>query len=271
MLYPSDMARNVELIEHKALVEQEIYAALQKIGESWNHISVVDQVDSTNAFLERNLSRVVPGNPYMVTADEQTVGVGRLERQWISPFGAGIALTIGIAEDDIVQDISVVPLISGLAVTFALLEFGIECSLKWPNDVVFLDSAGMRKAGGLLVQRFNNTIAVGIGLNVGLTSDQLPVEHATSLSVEGHQVAREELIAQIIHHVHRLLTTLHDWHPDYVLACSSLGRIVRVTQTDNTCFSGTAIRIDSDGALVIQTASGERRVTVGDVEHATVQ
>jgi hypothetical protein len=39
---------------------------------------------------------------------------------------------------------------------------------------------------------------------------------------------------------------------------------------DSVCFSGTALRIDNDGALVIQTSIGEQRVTMGDVEHATV-
>lgn len=270
MLYPSDMARNLELTVHEALAEHAIFAELERIGEPWNHISVLGEVDSTNAHLERNLSRVVPGNPFMVTADEQTLGVGRLNRQWVSPFGAGIALTIGISQSDIAHELSAIPLISGLAVVNALNGLNIPASLKWPNDVVFLDSQGLRKVGGLLVRRLNNAVALGIGINVGLTEAELPVAHATSLAIEGFEISREILIAHIIQHTHNLLTQPVDWHSDYSLACSSLGRIVRIIQTDKVCFSGTALRVEPDGGLVLQTNSGEKIVTVGDVEHATL-
>lgn len=270
MLYPSDMANNVELVAHKPLVKQDIFSHLDALSETWNHLSVVDEVDSTNAFIQRNLSRVVPGNPYAITADEQTLGIGRLDRQWFSPFGAGIALSIGIAQDDVAHDTTAVPLIAGVAAVTALHQFGIDCSLKWPNDIVFIDSQGLRKTGGILVQRFQDVFAIGIGINVGLTEDEVPVPQATSLCIEGYEISREEIIAHVIHQLHQMLTTPVDWHSQYVDFCSTLGRVVRVTQTDKVCFSGTALRVDPDGALVIQTNSGEHRVTIGDVEHATI-
>jgi len=270
MLYPSDMPRNVELEKHKPLVEQEIFTALAKNGASWNHLKVMDEVDSTNSYLQRNIGQIVSGNPYLVTADLQTVGIGRLDRSWVSPHGAGIALSIGVAIEDIPHELSTIPLVIGLAVHKALQAFGIESSLKWPNDVVFIGSSGLRKTGGILVQRYQDVVIAGIGLNVGLQKHELPVETATSLFLEGYEISREEIIACIIEQIELALCSEVHWYPEYVSACSSLGRIVRVTQLDSVCFSGTALRIDNDGALVIQTSTGEQRVTIGDVEHATV-
>ena len=271
MLYPSDMPRNGELARHESLVGQEIFTHLQNLDEHWNHLILLDEVDSTNAYIQRNINRVVPGNPLLVTADEQTIGIGRLQRTWQSPFGAGIALSLGVAQQDIIHELPPIPLIVGLAVHEALQDFGVDCALKWPNDVVFLSSEGLRKVGGILVQRFQHSVVVGIGLNVGLQLNERPTEIATSLNIEGYDISREELIAQIINRVHQRLCDQLDWFEGYRQACSSLGRIVRVTQIDNVCFSGTAIRIDDDGALVVQTSHGEKRITVGDVNHATVE
>ena len=270
MLYPSDMPRNVELEKHKPLVEQEIFAALAKNGVTWNHLKVMAEVDSTNTYIQRNIGKIVSGNPYLVTADQQSVGIGRLDRTWFSPHGAGIALSIGVATEDIPHELSAIPLVVGLAVHEALQAFGIASSLKWPNDVVFIDSSGLRKAGGILVQCFQGFVIAGIGLNVGLQKHELPVDSATSLSLEGYEISREEIIAGIIQQIERTLCSDIQWHNEYVSACSSLGRIVRVTQLDSVCFSGIALRVDPDGALVLQTNTGEQRVTIGDVEHAVV-
>src|SRR6478735_2479620 len=63
---------------------------------------------------------------------------------------------------------------------------GLELGLKWPNDVLVAD----RKLAGLLAEVVDDAVVLGIGLNVSLREDELPVPTATSLAVEGSEERR---------------------------------------------------------------------------------
>src|SRR5207253_11473498 len=78
------------------------------------------------------------------------------------------------------------PLLTGVAVTEALrTTTGVEAVLKWPNDVVVQDRGGVRKLGGILAERVGGAVVVGVGINVSMRADELPVPAATSLVLEG--------------------------------------------------------------------------------------
>ena len=128
------------------------------------------------------------------TADFQTAGRGRLDHKWLSPPGTNLMMSVVLSVDGLVPEhVSTLPLVAGLAASKALSEMvgrsvpdccGAQgtarptVQLKWPNDVL-IDG---KKIAGILCERQDDNVIVGIGINVNQT--EFPPEiakRATSL------------------------------------------------------------------------------------------
>jgi BirA family biotin operon repressor/biotin-[acetyl-CoA-carboxylase] ligase len=139
------------------------------------------RVDSTN---ERARALAIAGAPHgtLVSAAEQTAGRGRQGRSWVAPAGSALLCSLIVRDPP-----PLLSLIAGVAVCDMAGEGAL---LKWPNDVVLVDSQpstdaptigehlGLRKLAGILVEgRPQDAWAVlGIGLNVAVRVEQLPAE-----------------------------------------------------------------------------------------------
>lgn len=242
----------------------------------WLKPFIFEQVTSTNEIAVEKLSFVGPGLGIAVVADEQSHGRGRLDRNWVAPAGSGIALSIGIDTADFAFELSAVPLVSGLAVTRALRALGIESYLKWPNDIVFennvhlsdqLAESKLRKAGGILVQLVQDKLIIGIGINVDLKVEDLPVSHATSLSIEGFTVNRIELISKVLEEINFFRNKDISWVEDYSKICLTLNKNISVTKFSGETITGQAIEVLSTGALMIKNLENLYQITVGDIVH----
>jgi BirA family biotin operon repressor/biotin-[acetyl-CoA-carboxylase] ligase len=156
---------------------------------------------------------------------------------------------------------------------------GVEARLKWPNDVL----VGDRKLAGILAEQSadGDAVVIGVGLNVATRERELPVSPtglpATSLLVEGADVGREALLAEI-------LRSLEHWYlgfsadPDpvrsgllarYRGACATLGRQVRVELPAGRVLAGVAEDVDLGGRLLVRPAGAASAtpVSAGDVIH----
>lgn len=265
------MTPNDEFIVGEMLDAQGISNFLIELGTSWNQVTVLTSVDSTNLELSRNISSVQPGSANILVAEEQTGGLGRLGRTWSSSYGQGIAMSIGIAATDVKQEASALPLIVGLAVTRALQAVGVSANLKWPNDVIFQNAdESVRKTGGILVQRIEHAFVIGIGINVTHQVEDLPTDIATSLLLEGYRISRNELAARVINEIELSLLEASPWISEYESVCSSIGSDVVVHQLTGKQIRGRAQRVLPTGALVVATDQADVEVTIGDVEHATI-
>jgi BirA family biotin operon repressor/biotin-[acetyl-CoA-carboxylase] ligase len=199
----------------------------------------------------------------LATADEQTSGRGRLDRVWQSPLAAGIAMSVAFPRTDLRVPLTAVPLVAGTAVVEALVQHACSARLKWPNDILL---GSEKKVGGILVSLHGERVVVGIGLNVSLTESELPTPVSTSLSIEGHDVERESLIAEIVARL-RAGISRDDWRKNYLAVSATVGQRVTVSRVDAQVIEGLCVDVDEDGALVLEGASGTERVTVGDVQH----
>lgn len=265
------MTPNVEFIGAEPLDAQVISDFLRQFGGSWDQLRVLPTVDSTNTELARDVSSVRSGLAQMLAAEEQTGGLGRLGRNWSTANGKGIALSIAVETNDVRQEVTALPLIVGLAVIKALGLVGVSANLKWPNDVIFESADGpVRKCGGILVQRVEHALVIGIGINVTHQDQELPTQFATSLLLEGFEVSRNELTARIINQVEMYLLGSTNWVDEYLAVCASIGREVLVHQLNGEKLEGKAISISPNGALVLATDDAQVEVTIGDVEHATI-
>jgi len=217
-----------------------------------------------------------------VVAEEQVAGRGRQGREWVSPVGAGLWVSVLVRPGDVAKERwAWLSLMAGLAAQDAVrAATRVPALLKWPNDVVVQAAAcggdkGQRKLGGILSQVIDDdAVAIGIGINVSMTSADLPVPQATSILLEGGVQDREALLAALLP---ALARRLEQWRSgeaglaaDYREACITIGRLVDVTMPDGSTLSGIVSGIDDDGHLKVQDGESVMTVTAGDVIHATI-
>jgi BirA family biotin operon repressor/biotin-[acetyl-CoA-carboxylase] ligase len=227
---------------------------------------------STNSeLLALAAAESLPPFTTLVTLD-QTAGRGRLDRSWVAPAGASLAISVLVPFP--AEGAGWIPLVAGVAMRRAVdgvLE-DPRAWLKWPNDVL-VDG---RKACGILAETAAAGIVVGAGLNVGMSAEQLPVATATSLAIAG--VASEEGLVDRV--LAAYLTALREGvetlirsgadrvRADVRAACSTIGREVHVELPDGRNIVGRAVDIDDDGRLIVRADVGETvAVAAGDVTH----
>jgi len=174
-----------------------------KTASSIDRLSVLKKTDSTNNWVKRQPE---PG-VVVSLAESQTAGRGRRGRQWSSPPGSGILMSLRQPLQHKLGNMGTLSLQVGLAVLTAIQQMtGLPVQLKWPNDVM-LDG---RKLAGILVE-LNTTMLdqghqqitaiIGIGVNVCWPSNvDVPVDLA-DCSQAKMAVSRNQLAAALINHL----------------------------------------------------------------------
>lgn len=219
------------------------------------------------------------GQVGVVLADEQTGGRGRRQRNWATPPGSGLALSLVVRLDQIEPRWwGWLPLLSGLAAAQASSRLtGVPVQLKWPNDVLI----GGRKLAGVLVEQHHSAMGplavIGIGMNVGLSAEQLPVQTATSLRVAGAAPTDRNILAGRI--VGEVVAWHHQWKNaggdaqacglarQYLEHSATVGSHVQVQLPDHTQVIGQAVGLDHNAALQVQHAGGITSFAAADVHH----
>jgi biotin-[acetyl-CoA-carboxylase] ligase BirA-like protein len=244
-------------------------------GGLWREIRVVAETGSTNADLAAE--GAAPG--LVLVAEAQTAGRGRMGRAWSAPPRSGLFFSVLLPPEADATRLGWLPLVAGVAVVSALREYaeveGVsrgrmgDAALKWPNDVLI----GERKLAGILAQRVETGVVVGVGLNVSLRTGELPVPTATSLAIEDAPADRDPLLRAI-------LRSLADRYAEfgaeggaaalrtaYRTLCGTIGRQVRVELPDGSVLTGEARDVDETGRLVVNAANKEHLLSAGDVVH----
>ncbi|WP_247728578.1 biotin--[acetyl-CoA-carboxylase] ligase [Halovivax limisalsi] len=233
-----------------------------------------EELDSTNRRARELAAEgaASDGRDVAVVAVRQTVGRGRLDREWNSPDG-GIWTTILQRPAIPPAKAPLYTLAAAVAVTRTAREAGVDARIKWPNDVVVPADTdrGYRKLAGILTEMEGETdriewLACGIGVNANVDAASLP-DGATSVAREADPVDRrlflQTLLERFDERRQALGETIDDWR-DHAL---TLGRRVRITRSGGDVV-GTAVDVTSFGALVVETDDGDRvTVTAGDCEH----
>jgi len=212
----------------------------------------------------------------VVVADHQSSGRGRLDRTWETPPGTAVTFSLVLRPSVPPASWPWLPLLVGHNVAKAITAFGYDAAVKWPNDVLIED----RKVAGILVERVETPTGpaaiVGVGINVAMTADELPVPTATSLAVAGPGAPdRTSVLLGVVAAVREAYDV---WQAggeqgaarlatSYRSHCATLGREVRVELPGGGELRGRADDIDDDGRLVVVTDGRTERVGAGDVIH----
>ncbi len=212
-----------------------------------------------------------------VIADSQTGGKGRLGRGWFSPAGVNLYTSLILRprlDPPKCQGITLMAAVASAEAASGWLSK--RPSVKWPNDILI----GRKKAAGILMEMDAETdrvnhIILGIGFNLNMTPDMLPKDlrgKAASIMEKTGMTVDRAAFARVLY------SCLEKWYKVFVnegiapvLSAwkgyfDMEGRPVKVNSFEGVV-SGICAGVDSEGALLIRTASGRvHRVISGDVE-----
>ncbi|WP_262403400.1 biotin--[acetyl-CoA-carboxylase] ligase [Actinomadura sp. CNU-125] len=272
-------------LDRPPLHEAALRRALVREDGLWRDVRVVQETGSTNADLAALAREGAPEGTVLVT-ELQTAGRGRLGRPWSAPSRSGLMFSMLVRPGVPVERLGWLPLLTGVAVATAVRRMtawsheidpaedaAVDVRLKWPNDLL----VGDRKLAGILAEKIEDGLVVGVGLNVGLRQEELPVPTATSLAIEGAPLSdRAPLLRAVLR---EFGTWYREWaalggdpersglRPAYLELCATLGREVRVEMPADERWTGVARDVDEAGRLVVSGPSGDRVVSAGDVVH----
>lgn len=244
---------------------------------SWSRLDVVEETGSTNADLIATADGLADRTA--LVAEHQASGRGRHSRSFSGPPRSQLLMSVLVKFPGIDPAVlGWLPLLTGVAVVDALRTVAsVDAALKWPNDVLIEG----RKVAGILaevaVHGSSPAVVVGIGLNVSMAREELPVPTATSLVLENAAVSdRDTLLRAILRGIGAEVDSWRDsgWSTEnlavrYRERCDTVGRRVRVELPGNKELLGEATDIDQQGRIVVRDdATGDRvPVAAGDVTH----
>lgn len=231
-----------------------------------------ESLDSTNTEARRQAPHEEQGT--VIISEQQTAGRGRLGREWVSPKGVGIWMSLILKPELTTEKIPQLTLIGAAAVYLAIEEAGIRLpgkglTIKWPNDV-FLNG---KKAGGILTEMQLRDhrppeVIVGIGLNVNSREADFPDtlrNTATSFQIEtGAAQNRQKITAEI-------LNAYESLYLDY-LHSGELGRTLTICRERSEVI-GKAVMLERNQSrqparILDLGAQGE---LIAELEDGTIQ
>jgi len=225
-----------------------------------NKITRFPSLTSTNDYAKSVLNTLQEGT--VIIADKQIAGKGRCQRNWYSPDG-GLWFSIILKP----KNPSIVSLLIGVALCDVLKTFAIEPRIKWPNDILI----NSKKVAGVLTEIVQDTVIVGIGLNVNVSTfpDNLDKTATSLLRETGRKFDKEKILNCIINEIEKRFTVIEESNTqtllnDWCRYSDTLGRYVTVHMPQCTV-EGEALTINEDGALLVKTADGSvQTIIAGD-------
>jgi BirA family biotin operon repressor/biotin-[acetyl-CoA-carboxylase] ligase len=236
-----------------------------------DYIHYVERTASTMD-IARDLARKGAPGFSVVAAGIQEKGRGRLKRVWQSPDG-GLYFTMVVRPD-------LPPLLSprvNFAASLILARViervcNVEVRVKWPNDLL----AGEKKIAGMLSEMevegdLVSFINIGIGINVN-NDPPSDVNNAASIrQLTGRSHSRIDILSRFLDQFEGRMSTgsLDSIMAEWKQQTATIGKKVIVETTRGTT-RGTAMDVDENGALIIETETGDRQTIIyGDCFHAS--
>ena len=237
-------------------------------------IQILDVVESTNTLLMQTAAQNSNASRCVV-AEIQTQGRGRRGRVWHATLGGSLTFSVLWQFNVGVSQLSGLSLAVGVALARALTEIGIpDIQLKWPNDLMH----GYHKLGGVLIELQGDalgpsTTVIGVGLNIRLPEivknriDQAVVD-VFSLKPEG--VSRNQLLGITLRHLQNIFIEFEthgfgrmrdEWQKLHAYQSKS----VALRMPDGAEVLGVVRGVSTEGALILETSSGERRFGSGEI------
>ena len=236
----------------------------------WNNESIIRlaTVDSTNRYMRDNASELWSKHGesglVVVTAGHQTAGRGQRGNTWNSNAGENLLFSILVRPGESLKVAEQFLLSQAVALSLheAMLHFGIETRLKWPNDIY----VGKRKLAGILLEldyagAFVEQAIIGIGINVNQQAfppmERVPV---SMKMLQGHEYILDDVLATILDSFERYYHELESGSKE-LIAERYTGLLLGVNEQrtfidKEGSFEAVLQGVESDGHLILQRTDG---------------
>ena len=237
-------------------------------------LEIFFDIDSTNRYLNtKSIEGASSG--YLVLAEQQTKGTGRRGREWISPFGCNLYLSLLWRFPYGAAQLGCLSLFIAVAIVRALQKEGVkDAGVKWPNDIYWKD----KKLAGILLEMRGelsgpSAVVIGIGLNINMPSSNIETKKIDQAWIDlqtilGRTIDRNVFAARVINELFDVLNEIPDtqhklldeWKKMDILK----GQKIEVSFVDSVIL-GEARGITNDGALLVKHNGKDIVCHSGDV------
>lgn len=237
-------------------------------------VEAVQETGSTNTDLLQRARLAQPAGPLLRAALRQTAGRGRHGRRWFAAAGNALLFSLAVPMNSEGARLAAATLACGVGAAEALRAAGAAVSIKWPNDLMFEG----RKLGGILCElavdeHDRRTLVVGIGINLHLdaaTRDCIGQPAASLDQAAVQAVPREALIGRVAAAVLDALQ-LYDrqgfvpLQPRFMALFAQRDAPVDLLELGTRVASGRALGVDGEGRLLLDTGTGLRLCSSGEL------
>ena len=204
-----------------------------------------------------------PLNTFL-TAKEQTKGRGKNNRVWTSKRSNNLYFAFNIEVDKYINYYSFISSLCVLKAIKDIFKDNIKLNLKWPNDVLLND----KKFCGMLLEKNDNILVVGIGVNIDSFPDNTNFK-ATSLLNEGFELDKNIFIDNFIKNFENLQNNINNFgfnfiKNEWLSFAYKIKEEIKV-KIDNIEYIGIFDTINEDGALILKTKKEEKKFYSADV------
>jgi BirA family biotin operon repressor/biotin-[acetyl-CoA-carboxylase] ligase len=225
---------------------------------------VVDLTASTQDDLVNKVNAGDAKSGDVIVANYQSAGRGRLDRTFLAPPSTALLVSLYLHPKRSRDDWGFIPLLAGYSIADTLRKVNAHVSIKWPNDLLIDEM----KLGGIIATAAGSGVVVGIGINVSMTVDELPVETATSLTVAGISKVDRNFLLPLLLNAFENDFLAWDQGESFLAKYSQLsatqGREVTVSGPAETTIQSRSQTFDEQGRLHLEDG---QIVTVGGVLH----
>jgi BirA family biotin operon repressor/biotin-[acetyl-CoA-carboxylase] ligase len=251
------------------MLDSEVRAALRDLP--LGGLRVFQRVGSTN---DVALAWARDGAPdlSLIVADEQTAGRGRAGRQWYTPPGKALALSLIMRPT--VEEAAMASRFPGLGcltVTDVLAELGLDAAIKWPNDVLL---SGKKVAGvlseAIWIGESLDATVLGIGINALEGSAPVSGMQFPATTIESEMARPPDRLKLL----KACVSTLLAWRAELASKrfwiawrdrLAYVGQRVMVSTSGQEVLDAVLVGLDSDGSLLLQNEGGSLHVRAGDI------
>ncbi len=241
-------------------------------------IDVIKETTSTNDLLI-DIAKKGGKEWSVIVAEHQTQGKGRQRRSFYSPKGCGVYLSILLRPKFLIEDASMITIMTAAAVTEVLEEkYGLDLKIKWVNDIY----KGNKKVSGILSEGSLNVeegafeyLVVGIGINLFKPENGYPTELsdivAPLFDKKLSASQKNKFIADVIENIrkHYYEMPSKNFLEYYKSKQYLINKEVDIYQGENKTACGIVRGIDDKGRLIVITDTGEEYLSSGEARVIT--